>query len=112
MTTRAQHRRAACNHTWAFAAGLCVLLLGRPALAAQAAQPAQAAAPSSAGARALLRIELPKRATYVGEALPVTVRAYFRGDTSVAVTGAPALANTEFTLTESDPVQARAEIGG
>lgn len=112
MTTRAQHRRAACNPKWAFAAGLCVLLLGRPALGAQAAQPAQAAAPSSAGARALLRIELPKRTAYVGEALPVTVRAYFRGDTSVAVTGAPALANTEFTLTESDPVQGRAEIGG
>jgi hypothetical protein len=95
------------NGACGFAVGLSVVLSGWPALASTAAPTA-----STAGARAFLRVEVPKRAAYVGESLPVTVRAYYRGDTSVTVSGAPALANTEFTLTEPDPAQGRVEIGG
>lgn len=62
--------------------------------------------------RAFLRFEIPKHGAYVGESIPVTVRAYFRGDTSVTVTGAPTLDATDFMLGTTDGVQGRATIDG
>ncbi len=111
MTTRGRDRRAIRNATWALLAGLCVLVPGSTALAAQA-RPQLATNPPTPSARAFLRIELPKHAAYVGESLPITVRAYYRDDTAVTVAGAPALANAEFTLKQSDPAQSRADMGG
>ncbi len=105
MTSRLRRGRRS-GSLWALLVGLCALVLGRQAMAAPEAPSAQA------GPRAYLRVELPRHKAYVGEVVPVTVRAYYRGDTSVSVTGAPALGNTDFTLTESDPAQGRAEIGG
>jgi hypothetical protein len=110
MTTLDRERRRTFGKLWGFAIGLCVVLFGWPALAAPGALPGPPS--SNGGERAFLRVEVPKRAAYVGESLPVTIRAYYRGDTSVTVTGAPALANTDFTLTEPAPAQGRVDIGG
>lgn len=55
---------------------------------------------------------MPRRAAYVGESIPVTVRAYFRSDTGVTVTGQPALNDPTFTLASGDSVQGSAAIDG
>jgi hypothetical protein len=62
--------------------------------------------------RAFVRLELPKRTAYVGESLPVTIRAFYRDDTGVTVKGAPALSSADFTLHGRDPEQSRAVIDG
>ncbi len=49
---------------------------------------------------------------YVGESIPVTVRAYFRSDTGVTVTGQPTLNDATFTLASGDSVQGTSAIDG
>jgi hypothetical protein len=99
MTTRARDRGRRSGKRWIVAFGVLAVLAGWPA---------QAAAPA---ARAFLQVDLPKHKAYVGESLPVTVRAYYRGGTSVTVTGAPALDSPDFTLTEAEPTQGRVDLG-
>jgi hypothetical protein len=80
---------------------------------ASAAPPSTASiAGSSVTPRAFLRLELPKHAAYVGESIPVTVRAYYRADTGATLTGAPTLNEKDFTLGVGDPAQGSAVVGG
>ncbi|MEO7109277.1 MAG: BatD family protein, partial [Polyangiaceae bacterium] len=100
-------------------AALGILTTSVPAFAAnalpplpQSATPIAPTTPTQNPPRAFLRFDLPKRGAYVGESIPVTVRAYFRSDTGVTVTGAPAIDASDFTLAASDGVQGRAAIDG
>lgn len=65
-------------------------------------------------ARAFVRIDAPKRTLYVGEAVPVKIRAYFRAGVAAALQGAPHLTSSAFTLDRlSDkPAQQQIEIDG
>jgi hypothetical protein len=65
-------------------------------------------------ARAFVRIDAPKRAMYVGEAVPIRIRAYFRSGVAAALQGAPHLTSPAFTLDRlSDkPEQKQIEIDG
>lgn len=78
------------------------------------ATPAAKAATSSAAARAFMTLSADKRQLYVGESVPITVRAYFRAGTGVTVTGPPQLTSDAFTLTglTEEPQQGRTEIRG
>jgi hypothetical protein len=79
------------------------------ALGMLAASDVASAAPST---RAFLRLDLPKHTAYVGESIPVTVRAYYRDDTNVTITGAPTLTDADFTLRAKDPAQGHEVIDG
>lgn len=75
-----------------------------------------AAAPAPSGnaepARAFVRLELPKRKVYVGESIPVTVRAYYRADTGATVTGVPAFNASDFVVRAAEPTQGQMTLGG
>lgn len=89
--------------------GALAITLGGVLTAAPAhAQPSPRAEP----ARAFVRVDLARRSAYVGQSIPCTVRAYFRADTGVSLSGAPALTAPDFTLAQTDPVQAEATIDG
>ena len=64
--------------------------------------------------RAFVRIDAPKRAVYVGEAVPVRIRAYFRGGVAATLQGNPHLTSAAFTLDHlSDkPEQKQIDIDG
>jgi hypothetical protein len=85
------------------------LLVVAPSSLALAA-PAAIAAPTTT--RGFVRLEVPKRTAYVGESMPVTVRAYFRANTNVTIDGSPALRNSDFTLQSGDAQQGHAVLGG
>lgn len=85
---------------------------------------AGAPAPSAAQARlepsspnqvrlAFLRVVLGKRKVYVGEAVPVTFKAYFRPGTEVTLEGAPSLGASAFTISPlpDEPRQSVETIG-
>jgi hypothetical protein len=64
--------------------------------------------------RAFVRIDAPKRAVYVGEAVPVRIRAYFRGGVAATLQGNPHLTSSAFTLDQlsEKPEQKQIEIDG
>jgi hypothetical protein len=64
--------------------------------------------------RAFVRIDAPKRTLYVGEAVPVKIRAYFRAGVAAALQGAPHLTSSAFTLDalSDKPAQHQIEIDG
>ena len=79
-----------------------------------AASQTEAVAVPTEGPHAFVRIELPSRKLYVGQAVPVTIRAYFRAGTSATLDGLPHLSSDAFTFSElSDkPAQTQIEIRG
>jgi hypothetical protein len=71
------------------------------------------AAPAE-GPHGFVRIEIPSRKLYVGQAIPVTIRAYFRAGTQATLDGLPRVTSDAFTFSEvSDkPTQTQVEIRG
>ncbi len=71
-------------------------------------------APDARSPVALLRVAWPKRSLYVGQAVPVTLKAYFRPGTEVTLTGPPSLTNAAFTLSQlsTEPRQSVEAVGG
>lgn len=63
---------------------------------------------------AFVRLIAPKRKLYVGELLPVQIKAYFRSDLGVNVDGQPALQSDAFTLSNlsNTPQQSQEQIRG
>ncbi len=59
---------------------------------------------------AFVRIELPSKSLYVGQAVPVTVRAYFRAGSSATLQGEPKLTSNAFTLSELSPRPAQNQV--
>ncbi len=84
------------------------------ALSAPSGASVPVAAARNDAAHAFIRFELPTRALYVGQAVPVQVRAYFRGGTGATLEGPPHLDSDAFTLSDlSDkPAQTQVDIGG
>jgi hypothetical protein len=80
----------------------------------RAARAATTAVADHEPARAFVRIDAPKRSVYVGEAVPVRIRAYFRGGVAATLQGNPHLTSSAFTLDQlSDkPEQKQVEIDG
>ena len=66
--------------------------------------------PASEPTRAFVRLEVPARKLYVGEAVPVKIRAYFRAGTAVTVQGAPKLSSEAFTLSDLSDKPAQTEV--
>jgi hypothetical protein len=66
------------------------------------------------GSLALLRVVLPSRKIFVGQAVPVTFKAYFRAGTQITLTGAPSLGISAFTIShlQDEPRQSVESIGG
>jgi hypothetical protein len=69
---------------------------------------------SHQGSLALLRVVLPSKKLYVGQAVPVTFKAYFRAGTQITLTGAPSLGISAFTINhlQDEPRQSVESIGG
>ena len=67
---------------------------------------------SANGQRAFLHLVTPKREFYVGELVPVEIKAYFRADVSVALNGLPQLSSDAFTMNRLDgkPSQSQAMV--
>ncbi|HTY50847.1 MAG TPA: BatD family protein [Steroidobacteraceae bacterium] len=84
------------------------------------AGPGAAAAGGRAGGRGdvpdrpFLRVVLPKSRLYVGEVVPVQVKAYFRSGMGAQLNGPPALVSDAFTLGGLDqrPTQTEEDLGG
>jgi len=75
--------------------------------ASQAARPSPASASpaqrgSSEGPLAFLRVRLPNKKMFIGQAVPVTFKAYFRAGTEVTLAGAPSLGASAFTVGNLD----------
>jgi hypothetical protein len=86
-------------------------------LEVRAGAPSQAnsAAPSLAtsNSRAFLRLVSSKRHAFVGEAVPVAIKAYFQPGTEVSLTGPPKVGSSAFTIDAlGEPEQTREDIGG
>jgi hypothetical protein len=83
-----------------------------PAVQAQAAAPQAAAAADPE--HAFVRIDVPAKSLVVGQAVPVTIRAYFLGGTSATLQGPPHVTSDAFTLSglSDKPAQAQVEIRG
>ncbi len=66
------------------------------------------------GTLAFLRVVLPKKKVFIGQAVPVTFKAYFRAGTEVTLSGAPSLGVPAFTISHLDdnPRQSIESIGG
>ena len=60
--------------------------------------------------RAYVRLEVPSRRLYVGEAVPVKIRAYFRAGTAAALQGPPKLSSPAFTLSNLSEKPAQSEV--
>ncbi|HTQ02548.1 MAG TPA: BatD family protein [Polyangiaceae bacterium] len=93
------------------------------ALAVTQARPAAAQTPSAAATPQLVAdpgrpgvafasLGLPKGPLYVGESVPVTLRAYFSAGTGVTLTGAPTVNSPDFTLSLGDAAQGHTTISG
>ena len=69
---------------------------------------------SHQGSLALLRVVLPSKKIFVGQAVPVTFKAYFRAGTQITLTGAPSLGISAFTINhlQDEPRQSVESIGG
>lgn len=69
---------------------------------------------SGADRTAFVQLILPKRRLYVGELLPVEIKAYFRSDLGVNLDGPPTLQSDAFTISNltSNPQQSQTQIGG
>lgn len=82
------------------------------------AWPSRSASPSAAarsdGAHAFVRLDVPDHTLYVGQAVPVKIRAYFRAGTAATLDGQPHLDSDAFTLSQlSDkPAQTQVELHG
>ena len=69
-------------------------------------------------ARAFLKLDAhldrPKRGLYVGQAVPITIRAYFLGGTGVTMNGLPRVTSDSFELSNlsETPRQSQAEVRG
>jgi hypothetical protein len=63
---------------------------------------------------AFLQVVIPKRQFYVGERVPVQVKAYFRADVTASLSGLPSLSSDAFTLNKLDdkPSQTQEMVGG
>jgi hypothetical protein len=61
-----------------------------------------------------VQLILPKKQLYVGELMPVEIKAYFRSDLGVNLDGPPTLQNDAFTVSNltSNPRQSQERIGG
>jgi hypothetical protein len=72
------------------------------------------AADNASGSPAFLRVVMPKRQLYVGELVPVQVKAYFSANMSASLAGLPVLNSDTFTLNKLDakPEQTQEIIGG
>lgn len=82
-----------------------------PLHASVAAATAAVAPPAHAdGTHALLRMDLPAKKLWVGQAVPVTIRAYFRAGTAVTLDGQPALMSDAFTLSQLSDKPAQHEV--
>ncbi|MEO9154692.1 MAG: BatD family protein [Kofleriaceae bacterium] len=87
-------------------------------VSASAAPAAATAATSShvveSSSHAFITLDVPSRTLVVGQAVPVTIRAYFRAGTSATLDGAPQLTTDAFTLSNlSDkPTQHQVELHG
>lgn len=81
---------------------------------ATATASASEATPTAEPTRASLSLELSAKSLYVGQAVPVKIRAYFLGGTAATLLGAPQISSDAFTLAElSDkPAQAQIELRG
>jgi hypothetical protein len=66
------------------------------------------------GEPAFLHVVLPKRQLYVGELMPVQVKAYFRAGMAASLNGLPILSSDAFTLNKLDdkPDQTEETVGG
>jgi hypothetical protein len=69
---------------------------------------------NSSGSTAFLHVVMPKRELYVGELVPVQVKAYFSANVSASLSGLPVLNSDAFTLNKLDdkPDQTQETIGG
>ncbi len=97
------------------AAGATASTTAGAAAGTTAGTTASASAPTRAdGAHAMLRVELPAKKLWVGQAVPVTIRAYFRAGTAATLDGQPAVTSDAFTLSQlSDkPAQHEVELRG
>lgn len=83
-----------------------------PVGAASATTPAaQEAAPVKAdGAHAFVRLDVPQKQLYVGQAVPVKIRAYFRAGTAATLEGQPRLDSDAFTLSQLSDKPAQTEV--
>jgi len=63
-----------------------------------AAQPGGGSAVNAQGQDAFVRVTMPKQALYVGELVPVQVKAYFRAGMAASLTGLPLLGSDAFSL--------------
>ncbi len=88
-----------------------------PVAPSQAAAAPAATADRAVGlepAHAFVTLDVPAKSLVVGQAIPIKIRAYFRGGTSATLQGLPHVTSDAFTLSElSDkPAQAQLEIRG
>lgn len=72
-----------------------------------------ASAPAT-GQSAFLRVVAPKRDLYVGELVPVQIKAYFRRGLNASLNGLPVLSSDAFTMSKlpSQPGQSQEYVGG
>jgi hypothetical protein len=106
--------------TWPLIAATMAALVPLTANVAQASPPSAAPSASTPAARpkrhprASLAIDVGKAAPWVGQALPVTVTAVFRGVESATLEGAPQLTTTGVATSElaREPRQTQESIGG
>lgn len=72
------------------------------------------AADQASGSPAFLRVVIPKRQLYVGERVPVQIKAYFSDDLSASLNGLPVLNSDAFILNQLDakPDQAQEIVVG
>ena len=61
-----------------------------------------------------MRLRVEDRRVYVGESVPFTVKAFFRGGTGVSVRGRPQLSSDAFTVSglDAEPTQQQTTIDG
>ncbi|MEA3208501.1 MAG: hypothetical protein QOE70_1558 [Chthoniobacter sp.] len=76
--------------------------------------PGDDSAVEAKGQHAFLRVVLPKQSLYVGELVPVQVKAYFRAGMSASLNGLPVLSSDAFTLAKlgERPAQTEEIIDG
>ncbi len=105
MNTSHRIRHLGAAPRVAVVAALTLIATGAAANAATQDAPHQAS-------RAFVRLAIPARKVYVGQSIPVTIRAYFEGGTGVTLTASPLLTDSNFTLRAGEPSQGRTLIGG
>ncbi len=79
---------------------------------AQAARASAASAPATVrnSAQAFVTLDVPAKHLVVGQAVPVTIRAYFRAGTSATLDGAPHLTSDAFTLSDLSDKPAQTQV--